>query len=290
MARRKRQFLSSLAFFALACSISLVFPVLYPELRAFYSRPEQELPRIYFRVPVLCFHDLDGKGPYSVSRHEFRSYMEKIKEAGVQVISLRELYDAATENKLLTRPSLVITIDDDYTNIVRLAAPILREYSYPATFYVYIKDIKGSPEEGMSWEDLNRIAGEGFDIQNHSFSHTKLSKPYPGENSERYRNRIIKEIILSGKVLKERVPSFDRFSFAYPMGYHNPQIADMLKKEGYRVLVTTDSIPLDLRKPFTGTVHRYTIQKMFVRDPQAMFELQLKYAREIDPLQLTRRH
>ncbi len=77
---------------------------------ALFASNESDRQRFHL-VPILCFHNVDGPGPYSVSRQEFRAYMESIRRAGVQVVPLRTLYQHARENRLFDQPSMVITID-----------------------------------------------------------------------------------------------------------------------------------------------------------------------------------
>lgn len=233
---------------------------------------------LYNLVPILCFHNVDGKGPYSVSQAKFREYLTEIRDNGVQVIPLRKLYQAARENRLFTEPSLVITVDDDYKNIVRVAAPILREFRYPATFFFYTSDIMSDPRWGTSWEDLRRLHAEGFDIQNHSYSHTVFHIRLPGETRSEYAARLHREIYTSREIMQQNIPNAQLYAFAYPMGYFSDHLRASLTEAGYELLLTTDSRPVDVTARFEGTFDRYTIQKKFVQNPEAMFRRQLQYA------------
>lgn len=236
----------------------------------------------YHLVPILCFHNVDGVGVYSVSVEKFRGYLDTLKHEGVEVVPLRSVYRHSVSNRLMPRPSVAITIDDDYVNIARVAAPILREYGYPATFFVYTQDIQKDPRGGMSWEDLQRLRREGFDIQNHSYSHTKFHEPDAGESPQAYAERVRREILESRKALVEALPGLDAYAFAYPMGYYSNNLRDQLFQAGYRLLLTTDAAPVDLTKPFTGTLHRHTIQKPVQGvDPDELFRLQIAYAKRL---------
>jgi peptidoglycan/xylan/chitin deacetylase (PgdA/CDA1 family) len=232
----------------------------------------------YYLVPVILFHDIDGKGPYSVTREEFRNYLNIIKEEKIQIVSLKTLYQHAIKNQFFDKPTMVITIDDDYVNIVRVLAPILREYHYPATFFFYVKDIQSHPTKGTSWEDLKRLLKEDFDIQNHSFSHTVFHKKKDGEPDEIFYQRLYQEIVLSKKILESNL-NHTIWAFAYPMGYYTEETHQYIFKNDYKIVLTTDAKPLDLSKPFDGIVHRYTIQKEYVKDPVKMFYLQISYAK-----------
>jgi len=234
----------------------------------------------YYLTPILCFHNLDGKGVYSITSAKFRRYMRLIRDHGVQVVPLRTLYRHALEKRLFRRPSLVITIDDDYKNIVRVAAPILREFNYPASFFVYTQKINAGPRAGLSWEDLRRLRREGFEIQNHSHTHTAFHFPRAGEKMADYRRRVRVEIIHSREILEKRLPGLKIYAFAYPMGYYSNYLKKKLKYAGYELLLTTDAVPWNLTKKFKGTMDRFTVQKKkYVHNPERLFLRQLKYAK-----------
>ncbi len=280
---RKKQFLYSAVVCGLCLGLYLTIPVALPAIQNALGWKADGYPQSedrYNLVPIVLFHDLDAAGPYAVSRQEFRGYLQEIKDQGIRVISLRTLVELSRKNELLREPSIVITIDDDFKNIARVAAPALREFHYPATIFVYTMGISNFPLFGMSWEDLNRLHQEGFDVQNHSWSHSRFHEPLPGESRVHYFARVEREIVQSREVLRRNIPGVDPYAFAYPMGYYSDFLRAKLHEAGYQVLVTTDGFPVDLAAPFSGTFHRYTIQKFFVKDPEAMFQKQLYYAKQ----------
>ena len=226
----------------------------------------------YKNVPIFLFHNLDGEGKYSITRHEFKNYLEIIQEEGYEVISLKTLMSHARSGRAFEKPSCVITIDDDFKNIVRVAAPLLREFSYPATLFVYISDINPHPRGGLSWEDLDRLRDEGFEIQNHSFSHTKFHKPFAGETEHTFYARIQKEIHFSKTVLEEHFGKNTIYAFAYPMGYKSEILESKLKELGYELLLTTDARTVNVTSPFVGSFDRYTIQHLERGDYRKTFK------------------
>ncbi len=234
----------------------------------------------YFLIPVLLFHDIDGNGQYSLTRFEFRNYLEILKEENIQIVSLETLYHHAKNNLFFDKPTMVITIDDNFVNIVRVLAPILREFGYPATFFFYTKDINMSPKHGTSWDDLKRLLNEGFDIQNHSYSHTAFYKKMPDESLLDYQKKLYKEILLSKEILEKNL-NHSIWAFAYPMGYYTEELHQYLFNNSYKIVLTTDGVPVNLSKPFNGVIHRYTIQKKYVRDPIKMFYLQVHLAKKV---------
>lgn len=235
----------------------------------------------YHLVPILCFHDVDGPGPYALSRYELRYYLEAIKQSGVTVVSLKKLLHHAKTGRLFDKPTITITIDDNYKNIVRVAAPLLREYNYPATFFFYTNAISRYASVGTSWMDLNRLFKEGFEIQNHSHTHSMFHKKRPGESEASYNKRLYREIVMSRNILEKNIKGLGIYAFAYPMGYSSKRLHNEILGHGYEVTLTTDAKPVNLSRKFNGVFHRYTIQKRFVKNPEKMFRLQLQYANRI---------
>ncbi len=266
------RFLYSIPAFLLAVGFYIMVGQPQPE-------PEPTTGR-YPRIPILLFHDIDGKGPYAISRHEFRRYLDIIRDEQIQIIPLRTLHEMMKKKIPADRPSMVITIDDDYKNIVRVAAPMLREYGYPATFFVYTQNITDHPRQGMAWEDLRRLQREGFDIQNHSHTHTVFHVPRKNESAESYAARVDKEILYSKRLLEGKL-GHKIWSFAYPMGFHSPYLEKRLKEEGYELLLTTNANPPDISKPYDGVLDRFTIQKG--KDPFGLFYRQIAIARRTIP-------
>ncbi|MCB1139606.1 MAG: polysaccharide deacetylase family protein [Leptospiraceae bacterium] len=234
----------------------------------------------YNLVPILCFHDVNGAGPYSVSIKEFRNYLDILKKENIRVWPLHRVMEAARNNQLMDQPTMAITIDDDFENIARVAAPILREYDYPATFFVYTRDINNHPRGGMAWEDLKRLLAEGFDVQNHSHTHTAFHQPRRGESPEQFAERVHQEVVVSRDILEQHLPGHKIWAFAYPMGYYSPYLEARLREAQYQLILTVDAAPVDLMAKFTGIMDRYTIQKEYVDDPMAMFYKQIAYARK----------
>lgn len=247
-----------------------------PILKYFlYDSPAQ-----HHLVPILCFHDVDGKGPYSVTRKELRYYLQTLKDENIQIVPLKEVVDRAEKKQLFEKPTMAITIDDNFENIARVAAPMLREFGYPATFFVYTRNINNHPRGGMAWEDLQRLINEGFDIQNHSHTHTAFHVPRPGESKASFEARVHMEVVGSRKIFNKHLPEHKIWAFAYPMGYYSDYLIKKVDEEGYRLALTVDANPVDLTQGFNGSFDRYTIQKYLVSDPKAMFMKQIAYARE----------
>jgi peptidoglycan/xylan/chitin deacetylase (PgdA/CDA1 family) len=75
------------------------------------------------------------------------------------------------------------TYDDGYPDHVSLAAPMLDKYGFKGTFFLIVGNVlendaavEAAEEPANSWDDWRRIAGNGHEIGNHSWSHANLAQ------------------------------------------------------------------------------------------------------------------
>jgi peptidoglycan/xylan/chitin deacetylase (PgdA/CDA1 family) len=134
------------------------------------------------KATILLYHGLTEKCPEEKKQKRadrFYNDMMYIKE-NFDVISLHELQDIIENQRMLERNTVVITFDDGLKSDYTIAAPILKEFGFPATFFV-VTDWR-EDEDYMSWEQIKELSqvtnkdGEYlFTIGSHSRSHR-----YPG--------------------------------------------------------------------------------------------------------------
>ena len=93
------------------------------------------------KIRVLCYHGftmndehLNVPGLF-IEPREFRRRLNYLRYKGYKVIRLHDAYQAIQDNNIGT-DSIVITIDDGYYSVLNQAAPILKEYKFPATLYL----------------------------------------------------------------------------------------------------------------------------------------------------------
>jgi peptidoglycan/xylan/chitin deacetylase (PgdA/CDA1 family) len=90
---------------------------------------------------ILCYHGFsetdehEFRTKYFMQPGTFRARLELIKKMGFSVIPLQDAVNALWEKKL-PRNSVVITIDDGLSSVLKYAAPCLKAYEFPSTVYV----------------------------------------------------------------------------------------------------------------------------------------------------------
>ncbi len=194
----------------------------------------------YQTVPVLVYHRFtardEPRDPMEIPRASFRAQMALLRDEGYQVIPLRHLGEFLAGRRALPRKSVVITIDDGFRSVYTIGFPVLREFGFPATLFVYTDFVRGEP--GLDWEELREMIATGMlDVASHSKTHANLSLRREGETAPEYRARLADEVRASTRLLRKRlgVPS-DAFSFPY--GDANDDVIAAVKAEGYELGLT----------------------------------------------------
>lgn len=135
------------------------------------------------------------------------------------VVSLRHLVEKLERGAPLDR-ELAITFDDGYRDNYECAAPILRAVGLPATFFV-VSGFIGTASVAwwdascpvqhpwMTWEQVQGLHREGFDVGAHTSTHIDLGTVSGAEAWN--------EIVNSRRVLEERLCAPVDL-FAYPYG------------------------------------------------------------------------
>jgi peptidoglycan/xylan/chitin deacetylase (PgdA/CDA1 family) len=184
-------------------------------------------------VPVLCYHQFkpEPKTVYDISPGKFREQMEYLKVNGYRVAPLGELVEALEQGLEMPEKTVVITIDDGYKSVYQHALPVLREYGYPATLFLYVSFIR---EKGGSlwWPEIQELIAAGIDIGSHSFSHFKLTRA-KDETVERYARRLEKELLASKHYLENKL-DVDIPWFSYPYGAYDLEVLRKVAGYGYR--------------------------------------------------------
>lgn len=93
------------------------------------------------RLRVLAYHGfsvgdaLQFRPKLFISPATFRQRLELLRARGYRVISLDEAVSHLRQGRVPAE-AVVITIDDGYAATTTIAAPLLREFGFPATVYV----------------------------------------------------------------------------------------------------------------------------------------------------------
>jgi peptidoglycan/xylan/chitin deacetylase (PgdA/CDA1 family) len=190
----------------------------------------------YQTIPILCYHRFGNSGDrLEVSQAQFREQLNYLKTHRYRVIPLQDLQAFLRGEQALPKRAVVLTIDDGHRSIYKIAYPLLKEFGYPVTLFVYTDYIgKG----GLRWKELEEmVAGGLVDVQPHSKTHDNLTKRRAGEVHARYLRRLRNEVNEPTALLRRNL-NRKVTSYAYPYGDANPKLIDELRVNGLHLGLT----------------------------------------------------
>jgi peptidoglycan/xylan/chitin deacetylase (PgdA/CDA1 family) len=176
-------------------------------------------------IPILAYHSLDPKrfpNKLAISPGLFRKQMLWINQSRCQVIGLEACAKGEWKESFWER-KIAITFDDGYLDNYQQALPILKEFGFPATFFVTTEDV--GKEGFMTWDMLREMAKvPGIEIGSHTLEHKSLSD-MPGTEART-------SVVVSKKVLEEKLGREIK-AISYPCGSFNEGIVEMARSAGY---------------------------------------------------------
>ena len=186
-------------------------------------------------VRILAYHGVETpvSSPFSVSVENFEEQMAYVSRH-FDVIDLDTFLKWLDGNYESKKRKIVITFDDGFKNNLTQAAPILKKYGLPATFFVIATKLDGADNRFMTAGDASRLLGSDlFRVGSHSFSHLSMA-----QISEEDRNREMG----ASKALLESKLARDISYFCYPYGTFNDfdrRTVESLKRHGYALAFTS---------------------------------------------------
>lgn len=213
------------------------------------------------RLPVLMYHHFAQESPYGtiVSFDRFREQMTALRDGGYQAVTIPQIIDYVENETPLPEKPVLITMDDGYTSNLTGAAPVLEELGLRATVFVigvnegqeiYVHNGEPLSPPRFSYEEAAPWVERGvLDVQSHSFDMHQLASygyssregmlPMDGEKSEDYRRAIREDLELFCGRRAGRAAT-DLIALAFPFGYYDRTLDDILASEGIEVTFTID--------------------------------------------------
>lgn len=209
--------------------------------------PENDTPEFVHdksvQVSILGYHRFSKTARPSdmIARTDrFREEMQMLKDAEVGVISMEEFLAWKRGEINIPDPSVVITIDDGFDSTYDEAYPVLREFGFPFTFFVYTNFLGGSGST-LSIEEIKEMMENGGTLGSHSVSHPYVSKVRAerAKGAEAYKEFLRKEMVESAKILEEKT-GFRPTVYAYPGGYYAEDMFEVGDEAGYEAMFTVN--------------------------------------------------
>jgi peptidoglycan/xylan/chitin deacetylase (PgdA/CDA1 family) len=194
---------------------------------------------------VLMYHMVDApqngmEARFCRTPQRFRADMQHLADAGYTVLSLASLRECVNGRRPWPHKSAAITFDDGIACDYEQALPILRDFDFPATFFVVTGLIDGHNDWAidhgfarrrmLSASELRELDRAGMDVGSHTVRHRMLAKTTAEEAREELRGSKARlEDLLGRPVLH----------FAYPYGSWKPEVKTAVIEAGYALACST---------------------------------------------------
>lgn len=199
------------------------------------------IPDDGIRVSILGYHDLAENLPETAMRihtSKFRKQMEAIRQSGVKVLTLQEFTAWKKGDVKIPENCILITFDDGWKSVYTDAYPILKEFGFPFTIFLYKNYVDGGGK-ALTLPMIQEMTQNGASIGSHSVSH-----PYPltvksfrKKGPDAYDAYLRKEIGESKRFLESKFP-VKVTTYAYPGGYFTDEMPVLGKEFGYDFMFT----------------------------------------------------
>ena len=251
-----------LALVTSVCSWAQEVPV--PEIPLAQVAPPAEDPAIPddgVRVSILGYHDLAENLPETAMRihtSKFRKQMETIRQLGLKVITLDEFAAWKKGEKEIPKQAILITFDDGWKSVYTDAYPVLKEFGFPFTVFLYKNYVDGGGK-ALTTPMIREMIAAGATVGSHSVSH-----PYPltvknfrKKGPHEFDAYLRKEIGESKRFLESKIGARVT-TYAYPGGFHTEEMFPLADEFGYEHLFTV--LPGKIRRSHDNrTLPRYVI-------------------------------
>jgi peptidoglycan/xylan/chitin deacetylase (PgdA/CDA1 family) len=177
---------------------------------------------------LLMYHEI-GDVPYAelrytVSAPQFCEQLAHLAASGYEVVSVGQ----SLAQPVAKKPRVVMTFDDGSASDYEIAAPLLAERGFGATFYV-VSGFLGRAHY-MTEAQIVDLTRRGFEIGSHSMTH-----PYVSDLSDQ---ALENEVVGSKRRLEEILGRPVRH-FACPGGRVNGRVRASVVAAGYESLATS---------------------------------------------------
>ncbi|MGH9359437.1 MAG: polysaccharide deacetylase family protein [Terriglobia bacterium] len=183
----------------------------------------------------LMYHELERAGRplccnepgyvrYVVREADFLLELQSLAAAGTSGQSLSKALESSQDGLA----GVAITFDDGCETDWLVAAPVLKQLGFGATFYVVAAWI--GQRGYLTMDQLHSLAGDGFEIGCHSMTHAYLT----GLDAASLQREIAASKDCLEQITGKRVEHF-----SCPGGRWNAAVSECCRKAGYRSVATS---------------------------------------------------
>lgn len=187
------------------------------------------------RTTYLMYHEIERAGRelcereqgytrYVVTESEFGEQVARLKSIGLRGVSVSQALALSDQS----HPSIAITFDDGCETDLLIAAPLLKEAGFNATFYIIAGRV--GLRGHMSAGQLLRLSAMGFEIGCHSMTHAYLDDADDDQ---------LRAEIAEAKDRLEQMTGQNIAHFSCPGGRWTAAVARVAREAGYSSVATS---------------------------------------------------
>lgn len=179
---------------------------------------------------VLCYHGVSsGDTLVDIKQADFLDQLKYLR-VHFDIVPVSHVVEMAKGNKQITQPTVALTFDDGYKDLLDVVAPALSRFNIPATVFAMAKPERARRDELandkalLTYDELRVLCDLGWTIGSHTLTHPDLSKLMPRE--------VQVEVEESKQILESKLGVKVRY-FAYPKGIMTTVAVHACQRAGY---------------------------------------------------------
>lgn len=197
------------------------------------------------KVAVLTYHHLDeAESDVTVSPERFASHLQALKQNGFHIIPMQQFIGFLLHREQVPPNAVVITFDDGYESVYRLAYPMLKSENMTATVFLIVGYV-GRPGF-LNWDQIAEMRRDGFEFYSHSYmSHEavtvggRAATPLVGpladasgsrrETEAEYEARVLGDLTTANRILAEKLGNRVNL-LCLPHGQYSPALLRITRR------------------------------------------------------------
>ena len=214
------------------------------------------------QVPVLMYHEIADPtvtpSPLAVAPDVFADQLAYLHDAGFNTITAGELSAilAGGAGDLPERP-IVLTFDDGYGDFYSQGLPLLKQHGFTGTVFVTTGWVgkEGEAKRMLNWRELAEAEQTGIEIGAHTCKHPQL---------DQLPENLLREELYVSKTLLEDNLGLPVPGLAYPFGYSNAKVRQVVRELGYGYAYAVDNVLA------TSAANQFTIPRLTIKRTTTM--------------------
>jgi peptidoglycan/xylan/chitin deacetylase (PgdA/CDA1 family) len=196
-------------------------------------------------VPILVYHRFGAAvtDSMTVTDDTFAWQLQYLEDRGYTVIPLHDLVDFLRGTGSAPPPrSVVITADDGHRSVYSDMLPLIKQYGFHVTLFIYPSAISNA-SYALTWPELAELIHTGlFDVQSHTYWHPNFHQDKKRLAPPQYDAFVHMQLTKSRNVLESRL-GIHVDLLAWPFGIYDDDLMARAQAEGYVAALSIERRP-----------------------------------------------